>query len=724
MACVSWCEFAGDFPDKDLESNILQWEITLGTLSNWFRNEILGIMSGETPTIPQQLYIKMHSTESDELAAGTELSGGNYFKTPVTFERVSQVQLRNATTVNSQLSTDEWLDVTSFTLFDEQDNYYAYGNLRAPLSIIAGKGVQWPAGNITIGIGTDFNDGFSNWFINEVLEILLLNTPTTPTQMQIAANSTIGFGDRPGVEVTGNGYARTNVTFTRVLDTLRANATQVVSVAATGTWSVLSYSLHDSDDNYYGFSNLVAADTIPSGESIIWPIDQISVSLGNVSASSTADPVIGFTAETGPSFTKPKFTPDPPTIGGDPILVEWTKRQLDRVEDLWPKSLERRVAALEGALPYARGTWPILDVSKFLALTEIGVFTACDYDSLDFTASPTGSEVPTRSSTLPRAIDISSDGLRVLLGNTQAFDGFWIFEKSGSTWSQLDEVEDSDITTSYNTNNFGSAVAFNEGNNVAVIGANASTEYAPGSGAAFVLSGTPTSGFSFSAIIAPPTVVVNARFGTSAYISRDGSVLAISQPLGSTQYVAIYDWSGSSWTYRNSVTDPDAPSAADVGFGNQVYLNDDGTILIVGDSDHGTGSTGRITIWDDVSGTFTIRQTIDPPNLSLIGVSGDLLGEWGRGIALSSNEENLFINTAWRPVSGSGVDQPNIFVYAKNPSTGDYEFCIHKYFTRPANVNSIQSGTRSLFTTNLQKVFFPVQWTGSLYPNFIEADFS
>jgi len=68
--------------------------------------------------------------------------------------------------------------------------------------------------------------------------------------------------------------------------------------------------------------------------------------------------------------TKPKFTPDPPPVGGSSEeRVAWTQRQYARIEDWWPKDLEDRLAALELRFPYKSGTWPIVDASsvKFTA---------------------------------------------------------------------------------------------------------------------------------------------------------------------------------------------------------------------------------------------------------------------------------------------------------------------------------------------------------------------
>lgn len=63
-------------------------------------------------------------------------------------------------------------------------------------------------------------------------------------------------------------------------------------------------------------------------------------------------------------MTKPKFTPDPVPDGLDQPLAEYLARQLNRIEDWWPKDLEARLEALELLVPYKTGVWPIVDYSR------------------------------------------------------------------------------------------------------------------------------------------------------------------------------------------------------------------------------------------------------------------------------------------------------------------------------------------------------------------------
>ena len=72
-------------------------------------------------------------------------------------------------------------------------------------------------------------------------------------------------------------------------------------------------------------------------------------------------------------MAKPKFTPDPVPDGMDPQLAEYLSRQLNRIEDWWPKDYEERIQALEQLAPYCTGTWPIVDYSNitFESVAEV-----------------------------------------------------------------------------------------------------------------------------------------------------------------------------------------------------------------------------------------------------------------------------------------------------------------------------------------------------------------
>lgn len=160
MSChVTWCDFEGDLPDKeDPVLREFQWEIVLGTFSDWFRNETLGMLEGNTPTFATQYYIAVHSTACSSATPGTELlAADGYGRVPVTFERVSDIQRWNSLAISTASATSDWT-VASFSIWDSATigggNYYAFGNLDSAQTVAAGKGISWAKNKIIVGMGS------------------------------------------------------------------------------------------------------------------------------------------------------------------------------------------------------------------------------------------------------------------------------------------------------------------------------------------------------------------------------------------------------------------------------------------------------------------------------------------------------------------------------------------------------------------------------------------
>lgn len=157
MACVTWCDYAGVIRDEktDQDSQLATWSIILATFSNWFTNELLGVLEGETPTIPTQLYVAVNSTVSSRESQGTELSGNGYARSAISFERVSDIQRWNPADVYSPSASADWT-VLSFSLHDAPTggNYYGYGNLTTAYTLTSGKTLLWAKENVIIGLGS------------------------------------------------------------------------------------------------------------------------------------------------------------------------------------------------------------------------------------------------------------------------------------------------------------------------------------------------------------------------------------------------------------------------------------------------------------------------------------------------------------------------------------------------------------------------------------------
>ena len=156
MSCVKWCDFAGTIRADKLDGSLLgTWEIILATFTNWFTNELLGVLRKETPAIPTQLYVAINSTVCDRANQGTELSGDGYARTAISFERVSDIQNWNPADIFSPTATADWT-VRSFSIHDAPTggNYYAFGNLTADYTLAASKAILWGKNKVVVGLGS------------------------------------------------------------------------------------------------------------------------------------------------------------------------------------------------------------------------------------------------------------------------------------------------------------------------------------------------------------------------------------------------------------------------------------------------------------------------------------------------------------------------------------------------------------------------------------------
>lgn len=85
-------------------------------------------------------------------------------------------------------------------------------------------------------------------------------------------------------------------------------------------------------------------------------------------------------------MSKPKFTPDPIQLTDEvENVIEWAKRQFDRIEDYWPRDYTDWIEELMARNPQLTGTWPVIDSSYVLFLAEEQVVT--DPGLLLFTSS-------------------------------------------------------------------------------------------------------------------------------------------------------------------------------------------------------------------------------------------------------------------------------------------------------------------------------------------------
>lgn len=155
MACRTWCDYTGTIPTKeDPDSRLDDWVVNVSDWSFYLKSKVLWhVFLGETFTPPSEFWVSCHSTTSSDATPGTELSGSNYGRVQVTFQRGStDDQLVNVAAVTSGSATADWDAIKSLCVHDAQTggNYLGYGNLTSSLTILQNQSFNIPAGNLIL----------------------------------------------------------------------------------------------------------------------------------------------------------------------------------------------------------------------------------------------------------------------------------------------------------------------------------------------------------------------------------------------------------------------------------------------------------------------------------------------------------------------------------------------------------------------------------------------
>ena len=126
----------------------------------------------------------------------------------------------------------------------------------------------------------------SNWLNQQILLAFFEGVaPTLPSQLYVAVHSTACSASTPGTELTGDGYARTPVSFANVSKIQSWNPNVWSSTTATADWTVASLSIWDDANigggNYYAFGNVAETFTHPSTQTLRIPPKKLIIGMGS-----------------------------------------------------------------------------------------------------------------------------------------------------------------------------------------------------------------------------------------------------------------------------------------------------------------------------------------------------------------------------------------------------------------------------------------------------------
>ena len=125
----------------------------MAEMSNYLENALINATLRNTSyTSPATVYVGLYTTDPGEGNTGTEVSGGSYARTAVTFGAPSNGVSTNSGAVTFPTATGTWGTVTHIGILDASTsgNLLYYTPLDASKSIASGDVFTISAGNLSV----------------------------------------------------------------------------------------------------------------------------------------------------------------------------------------------------------------------------------------------------------------------------------------------------------------------------------------------------------------------------------------------------------------------------------------------------------------------------------------------------------------------------------------------------------------------------------------------
>jgi hypothetical protein len=234
-------------------------------------------------------------------------------------------------------------------------------------------------------------------------------------------------------------------------------------------------------------------------------------------------------------------------------------------------------------------------------------------------------------------------------GTNNAQGGAYTFTRTGSTWTQTQELRAPDGRSQ---ENFGVSVAIS-GPDVIVGAYNAMVGTNFFQGAAFTFRTlTPNWRLTSRRVAGDPQA--DAYFGASAAISGDTAVIGSSETIGSNNdqgAVYVFVWNGTTWTQQQKLIAADGQTADLFGSRSVAVYGDTIAVSVTG---YGGGlpDQGAVYIFERSAGVWTLETKLvaqDPASNRIFGKHLDLDGD--TLIIAASNAAYIFTRTGGGPWS-------------------------------------------------------------------------
>lgn len=125
----------------------------MAEMSNFLENAIINaVLRNTSYTSPTTVYVGLYTSDPGEGNTGTEVSGGSYARTAVTFGAPSNGVSTNSASVTFPTATGTWGTVTHIGILDASTsgNLLYYTPLDASKSIASGDVFTISTGNLSV----------------------------------------------------------------------------------------------------------------------------------------------------------------------------------------------------------------------------------------------------------------------------------------------------------------------------------------------------------------------------------------------------------------------------------------------------------------------------------------------------------------------------------------------------------------------------------------------
>ena len=269
------------------------------------------------------------------------------------------------------------------------------------------------------------------------------------------------------------------------------------------------------------------------------------------------------------------------------------------------------------------------------------------------------------------SVSINSDGTYAIVGaygedtGASLAGAAYIFTRSGSTWTQQQKIQASDKQAS---DLFGVTVSISGDGNYAIAGAYVEDTGGSSAGSAYVFERSGST-WTQQQKIQASDAGFNKYFGYSVSLNSDGTYAAISSPRDNNDYTGsayIFTRSGSTWTQQQKIQASDASSGWRLGY--SIAISGDGAYVIVGSHYHDGVSygLGAAYVFERSGSTWTQQSMLIGEDSDR--TAGDMLG-WSVSI---NSDGTFAVVGAPRdrdndvtPISNAGA----VYVFERSGST-------------------------------------------------------